>query len=243
MKYAYVEQEDRYQRLTPLEKAVDFAGQSFEHFNLRPFLEEVLPTLTLAGGPPRALEYGTGTGPGACFLAARGFQVDAIDMAPTAIELARKFAAERNLKINYEVQDICNFTCRGQSYDLVVDNFCLQRIVTDGRRQQALAVVRAVLEPNGYYIIGTTIYKEGRELPRDEFFDEQTGIVYRKLERGAERYEDVMEHEGQLVYPRVRRVRPHVLRAELERACFRILRQEGGRLLCDRLVHATPFPD
>jgi SAM-dependent methyltransferase len=232
MRHAYAEQENRYRQLATCEKGVDYAGESFDFFDLRPFLEQVLPALSFAASPPRALEYGTGTGPGACFLAHRGFQVDGIDIAPTALALARKYAAERDLKIHYEVQDICCLHSPPKVYDLVVDNFCLQRIVTDDRRRQALAVVRSVLKPHGYYVIGTTIYREGRELRPDEEADEQSGIVYRKLGRQSELYEDAVERNGQLVYPRVRRVRPEALRAELEEAGFRILRQKGGRVLC-----------
>jgi len=38
------------------------------------------------------LEYGCGTGAAACFLAAQGFRVDAVDLIPQAITLARRFA-------------------------------------------------------------------------------------------------------------------------------------------------------
>lgn len=52
------------------------------------------------------LEYGCGTGAAACFLAQRGFQIDAVDLVPDAIAMARQFAAERGLAIRFAVQDI-----------------------------------------------------------------------------------------------------------------------------------------
>lgn len=75
---------------------------------MRPILERTLPLLNFSVPQPRTLKYGgCGTGPGACFLAARGFQVDGIDISPTAIEIAKELAAQRRLKINYAVSDVC----------------------------------------------------------------------------------------------------------------------------------------
>jgi len=232
MRYSLVELEECYQRLRSLGRPVDYAGRSFTHFDLRPFLERVLSTLTFPGSTPAALEYGTGTGLGACFLAARGFQVDAIDIAPTAIELARRFAAEQGLTIHYSIQDICTYRAQGKLYDLVVDNFCLQRLVPQQRRARALAVVRGLLKPSGYFLLGTAIYRDGYSLREDEFRDEQTGIIYRKLPAHMERYEDLVVRVGELLYPKSRVVRPESLRHELEEAGFCLLRQEDGQVLC-----------
>jgi SAM-dependent methyltransferase len=233
MRYSIAEQNERYRRLRELGRAVDHAGGSFDDFDLRSFLDETLAGLTFSTSPPSALEYGTGTGPGACFLSACGFRVDAIDIAPAAIELARQFAAERGLTIHFEVRDICVYRPADKQYDLVVDSFCLQRLVADEQRQQALAAVQTLLKPNGYFIIGTTIYRAGRQLPADEGCDESTGIVYRKLPPNTGDYEDLVVRAGELVYPRVRRVRPEALRGELEMAGFRVLRQDGGCVLCE----------
>ena len=74
----------------------------------RSFLEQVIPKLDLpAAAETTALEYGCGTGPAACFLAARDFQVDAIDLIPEAITLARRMAEERGVRVAFSVADIC----------------------------------------------------------------------------------------------------------------------------------------
>jgi methylase of polypeptide subunit release factors len=46
-------------------------------------------------GPGRALDLGTGTGYVGLYLAQRGWQVDAVDVSPRAVELAQA-NAERN---------------------------------------------------------------------------------------------------------------------------------------------------
>ena len=240
MKYSDVLRDTCYQRLRGLGKAVDYAGASFENFDLpaRSF-KLMLPGLTFPTTRPRVLEYGTGTGPGACFLAARGFQVDAIDLSPTAIELAQKFAAERKLDIRYEVADICCLSGRRHVYDLVIDNFCLHCLVTDQQRRRAAAAVRSMLKPSGYYLIGTAIFRADRDLGEDQC-DSRTGIRYRKVGANPHGYEDAVLRDDGWYFPRTRYVRADELKSELARAGFRVLYQDGGRVLCDKAPgHAT----
>jgi SAM-dependent methyltransferase len=115
-------------------------------------VETALPLLDFSVPQPRTLEYGCGTGPGACFLAARGFQVDGIDISPIAIGMAKEFAAQRGLTINYAVSDICKLPPLDSIYDLIVDSFCLQCIVTNSDRSNVFSAVRSRLKPQGYYL-------------------------------------------------------------------------------------------
>ncbi len=242
MKYSDVQRDTCYQQLRELGKAVDYAGGSFENFDLRPFLEQMLPGLTVSTTRPRVLEYGTGTGPGACFLAARGFQVDAIDLSPTAIELARKFAAQRNLDIHYEVADICSLICQSPVYDLVIDNFCLHCLVTDERRRSALAAVGSMLKPSGYFLIGTAVFRADRDLGEDQC-DPRTGIRYRKVGADAHGYEDAVFRDDGWYFPRTRYVRADELKSELAQAGFRVIYQDGGRVLCGKATGQAPATD
>lgn len=231
MKYRHEQIDLMYRELRALNRAVDWAGRSFDDFDLRGFLEQTLPTLMFFSTRPRALEYGTGTGAGACFLAARGFLVHAIDVSLTAIELAKKFAAERKLQVRFEVGDICSFSLPKGAYDLVVDNFCMQCLVTDVERETALGNVRSILKRNGRFLIGAVIYRDGRDFG-EAVFDERTGILYGRLEGDVERYEDAVRLNGRWYFLRRRYVRPEVLRTEVEKAGFTVLWQEGGRVIC-----------
>jgi 2-polyprenyl-3-methyl-5-hydroxy-6-metoxy-1,4-benzoquinol methylase len=94
-RYYRPEHEDAYRRIEREGKTSwdDLhGGGGFEDFSSRAFLEQILPTLALDPSRTDVLEYGCGTGPGACFLAARGFRVEAIDLVPRAIRLAKRFA-------------------------------------------------------------------------------------------------------------------------------------------------------
>lgn len=209
----------------------------FDDFAMRPIFERTLPLLDFSAPQPRTLEYGCGTGPGACFLAARGFQVDGIDISPIAIEMAKELAAQRHLKINYTVLDICKLPPAGITYDLIVDNFCLQCIVTDSDRADVFSAVRLRLKPQGYYLIGTAIFDEGRSYG-DGVFDEETGIVYTKLKNNDSNFEDAVELSDGWYLPNRRHLKPQVLIEKLKEAGFKTLwhNEEGGSvgLICQR---------
>jgi SAM-dependent methyltransferase len=224
------ENEASYRHLATIGEAVDYAGRSFDEFDLRPFLEEVLTRIEFAAAHPRAFEYGTGTGPGACFLAARGFVVDAIDISPTAIALARRFAAERGLTISFAVGDITRLAPTDATYDLVVDNFCLQHLVSDDERRRALATVRRLLAPDGWFVVATILHRADRDFGADRF-DPSTGIVYRRVD--GEPGPDAVRFGSEWWMARRRlALGPEALREELGRAGLRVTHQDGGRCLC-----------
>jgi SAM-dependent methyltransferase len=231
MKYRHQQIDLAYRELQAMNRPINWAGRSFDDFALRDFLEQTLPTLIFSSIQPRALEYGTGTGPGACFLAARGFRVHAIDVSPTAIELAKKFADERRQKVRFEVGDICGFSSPRGAFDLVIDNFCMQSLVTNIERETALGNVRSILKRDGRFLIGAAIYRDGRDFG-DGIFDERTGILYERVEGDAGKYEDAVRLNSHWYFARRRYVRPEVLRMEVERAGFAVLWQEGGRVIC-----------
>lgn len=152
-------------------------GEStFEDSEVRGVLAEVLPRLQFDSPHPAALEYGCGTGPGACLLAERGFRVCGIDQSPLAIEIARREAAKRGFAIDYRVGDVCSDAPANEKYDLVVDSFCLQCIVTDDDRGRLFSFVKSALKSSGRYVIATAGYSPHRDYGGAEF-DPATGIA------------------------------------------------------------------
>ncbi len=247
MKYYYREHIAGYDRVKAeghLAWHTRFNGKPFDDFCSRAFLEYALTRLELAEERPRALEIGCGTGVGACFLAQRGFRVDAIDIIPAAIEIARKVAAERQLDINYQVQDVCDLPLQGDQYDVIVDSFCLQAIVFDEERARVFAAVRARLRPGGYYLVSTAMFDKERFREHETVTDERSGIVYHRygdtglieaetgiayveLEESRDLYEGAAEIAGTWYLPSRRHHRPPALKAELEQAGFAVLHQAG----------------
>ncbi|HEY3190404.1 MAG TPA: class I SAM-dependent methyltransferase [Solirubrobacteraceae bacterium] len=241
--YYYPEHEQAYARIEREGKTgwdELHGGTGFDDFSSRDFLERALEMLRPPPAETDVLEYGCGTGPGACFLAARGFRVDAIDLIPRAIALARRLAAERGLAVDFAIRDVCALADERpeKRYGLIVDSYCLQSVVLDADRARLFAAVRARLKPTGRYLISTAMHDPARRYDVEDVHDERTGCVWSRLGGEAERHRDVAGARrigGVWHLPNRRHLRPAALRAELAGAGFEVLWQGGhlgGEVIC-----------
>ena len=243
MRYYHAEHESAYRQIEQLgytqwNDLFDQGGTwTYDDFQSRTFLERVIPRLDL---PPTSaatsvLEYGCGTGPAACFLAARGFQVDAIDLIPEAIRIARRMAKERGVRVNFSVADVCALASEPvtKRYDLVLDSYCLQSIVTDQDRDAVFSAVRARLKPSGYYVISTALYAQERKYEPSSY-DPSTGINFRQVPADSI-VDDVVEIDGRWYVPHRRHLTADALGDELVSAGFQVLSLEhsdSGDVVC-----------
>jgi SAM-dependent methyltransferase len=228
-RYYHAEHEAAYQRLARegLAQWNDLFGESwtFDNFPNREFLERVIPQLPSAAD---VLEYGCGTGTAACFLAARGFRVDAIDLIPEAIDLARRFAEERGVEVRFDVQDVCTMPAATKQYDVVLDSYCLQSIVMDADRSAVLTAVRDRLKPGGRYVLSTAMYDPDRVYEDDFRYDADSGICYQRTTQPGP---DAVRIDNSWYLPHRRHLRPDALRAELEAAGLTITQQDVGNVV------------
>ncbi len=231
MKYYELEPTRKYREIERrgLSAWNELHGEPGFDFSLRPFLDRVLPTLGFKTDRPSALEIGCGTGACCCFLAGQGFDVTGLDVAPKAIELARRFAADRGLNFTCEVADICRWNAPHPAFDLVVDGHCLECIVLDDDRQALFAAVRRTLRGDGYYVVGTTVWNPDRDYG-DSHVD-QNGIVSVPVANASD-FEDARMIGGSWYLPNRRHLHPESLRDELNAAGFDVRCQSGGDLLC-----------
>jgi len=243
-KYYWAEHEAAYRRIEREGKSQWndlYEDVGADDFANRAFLERVLPRLGLSqSADTNVLEYGCGTGRTACFLAAQGFSVDAFDLIPQAISLARRFARDRGVQVNFSVHDVCDMANEpaARHYDLVVDSYCLQSIVLDADRARLLGAVHARLESAGYYVLSTAMYDPQRDYEPGFRYDEHTGICY---EEAAENDAGAIEIDGAWHLPHRRHLKPPALRKELMRSGFHVRSQEGalgGDLVCTRAAGA-----
>ena len=227
--------------------------EGFDNFPSRSFLEVALEHLVFSTDRRMALEYGCGTGPGACFLAEHGFAVDAIDLVPQAIEIAKEIARKRGLAIDFRVADICCLPNSPKQYDLVVDSYCLQCIVFDDERRRVFAAVQSRLKPNGYYLVSSAIFDKQHEamVGSMQTTDPNTGTVYnaygtglinlasgivlQPLDANPLDYPDAIQLGGRWYLPNRRHLRAAALEAELVAARFNVVfhdTQQGGSMAC-----------
>jgi len=77
--------------------------------------------------PGRVLDLACGKGRNALYLATRGFDVTAIDIAAVALEAGRRQAEERSLPIHWQQADLESLQLPAAEYDLIVNINYLQR--------------------------------------------------------------------------------------------------------------------
>jgi SAM-dependent methyltransferase len=132
--------------------------------------------------PGRALDLGCGPGRNARYLAARGFQVDAVDLSPAALRWAREAGGE----VRYFCGDAFTLTATELTgpYDLVYDSGCFHHLPPH-RRISYLALLDRVLAPGGSFAL--TCFASGgmgSELPDTELY--RTGRLHGGLAYTAE---------------------------------------------------------
>lgn len=86
-------------------------------------LVEWLPRLPVG----RALDVACGLGRNALFLARHGYIVDAIDISAAGLGIACGKALERGLTVNWIRADLDRFALPTQTYNVIIDNFYLNR--------------------------------------------------------------------------------------------------------------------
>lgn len=100
--------------------------------------------------PGRLLLIGEGEGRNAVYAASNGWDVYAFDWSEVGKRKAEKFAEERNVSINYKVQELQNFTPEENYYDAAAIIFV--HLEEDLREKVHQKILNA-LKPGGVIIV------------------------------------------------------------------------------------------
>lgn len=160
---------DRFDLAAPSLRVEDFDGfydgtPPWEIGAPQPALAEVCDRGGFRGA---VLDVGCGTGEHALMAAAHGLAATGIDYAPTAIRLAKRKAARRNLDARFVVGDALQLPAvLGETYDTVVDS-ALFHVFGDQHRSRYVDSLHAVMRPAGrYYMLGFSDQVPGTAGPR-----------------------------------------------------------------------------
>ena len=99
-----------------------------ERFSSDNYLFGEKPNQYLADKTPllhkgKALSIADGEGRNSVWLASQGFDVDAFDFSPIAIEKAKKLAAKHQVSVNFQCNDWEGFDWRANHYDTIAGIF------------------------------------------------------------------------------------------------------------------------
>jgi SAM-dependent methyltransferase len=94
------------------------------------------------------LDSGCGTGEHALMLAARGHEVTGIDLSATAIERARRKAAQRGLDATFVVGDVLELDALERRFATIVDNGVFH-VFDDADRERYVRSLGDACEPGG----------------------------------------------------------------------------------------------
>lgn len=98
------------------------------------------------------LDVGCGNGRHSIVLAQSGFAVTGIDIAPSAIALAKKNADRHNLSIDNKVGSILTHKFPAKNFDLIVDANCFSHLRLSQRRRYAKRVAE-LIQDQGYFLL------------------------------------------------------------------------------------------
>jgi len=163
----------------------------YDEYELRPLVDNVSRQWLRPG--QRVLVLGCGTGPDACHFSEAGMQVTGIDISPTAIDLARKEAADRGLDVTWIVGDACDLSRVGR-FDAVLDAHMLHCLAMASDRTALIRSVADTLVAGGCFIIATMIADAATTFP-DTFKLDDEGILWAKSPDDFAS-EDCVEREG-----------------------------------------------
>ncbi|MEO1659556.1 MAG: class I SAM-dependent methyltransferase [Pseudomonadota bacterium] len=145
------------------------------------------------------LEFGCGTGSTAILHAPYVKQIDAIDVSPEMIRIARdKLAPQTISNVKFEVADMDSFQTRPSSYDAALGLNILHLL---DNRMAAMGRVYEALKPGGHFISSTMCLREK--------------LMFRLMEPIF----PVMHAIGQ--WPHVRRFNASRLQSEIESIGFK----------------------
>ena len=100
--------------------------------------------------PGKILFIAAGEGRNAIYAAKNGWQVDAIDYSEIAKEKALKLASENNVKINYRIVDVFDYSFPLNTYDAIVN---IQFHSPEQIRDEFNSRLIAALKPEGKIIL------------------------------------------------------------------------------------------
>jgi SAM-dependent methyltransferase len=105
----------------------------------------------------RVADIGCGNGVLACEAALRGADVDAVDISPAMLELARIYTRDRKARVRTQSAGLLSFAYAPGSYDLIVSEFTLHHL-PDFWKAVAMSRIFAALKPGAQFYLRDIVF-------------------------------------------------------------------------------------
>lgn len=112
-----------------------------------------------AAGSP-AVDLGCGRGDVAAWLAGRGFPSVGVDIAPSAIELAKRTHGEMPGKLEFLASDVCADPIPGGQFGVLVDRGCFHQLDARDRGDYARNLATAAA-PDARFLLFVKAFRDG----------------------------------------------------------------------------------
>jgi SAM-dependent methyltransferase len=99
------------------------------------------------------LDAGCGTGENALHVASRGPRVLGVDLAETAVSIAREKAARRHMDAEFMVADALRLDRLGRTFDTVLDCGLFHTLDSDERREYAASLASVTSRGGAVYVL------------------------------------------------------------------------------------------
>lgn len=120
----------------------------------------------------RTIEFGCGEGHLAQYLIQKGYECLGVNLSTSAIAKAKQRLDESGISGNFLLGDVTHLDMiADESYDVGIDNFCLQMLVLDVDRHNYLSEITRILTKQGKAFF-REIYQEELSEEEIKFFDE-----------------------------------------------------------------------
>jgi len=135
--------------------------------------------------PCRALEIGCGTGTNSVWLAQQGFEVTGLDVAPLAVEQAKKRAHAAGVQARFLVADVLQLPDLGGPFDFFFDRGCYHAVRRTAPTEYAPAVARQLAAgARGLLLTGNARepHDPGPPVVTEQEIRDELGLAFRILD-------------------------------------------------------------
>lgn len=153
----------------------------------------------------KVLDVGCGGGRHTILFAKYGFDSYGIDCSKTAIDLAKKDAIDKEVKVNFRVGDVLNLPYLKNSFDIINDTGCLHHLKKTDWRLYLKNILR-VLRKGGYYKLfafsTNAKFLTGKKIPKKKNWVLQKGhychfFTKREIKEFFSKYFKILKISGE----------------------------------------------